>query len=57
MHEIGAPESSNLAVNVDDLLRESIANGRISSGSRLIEAEITKQLNVSCRPVREAFRI
>lgn len=57
MQEIGALERSNLALNIANLLRESIANGRIPSGSRLIEAEIAKQLNVSRGPVREAFRI
>jgi len=57
MPEIGALERSNLSVNVADLLRASIVDGRIPAGSRLIEAEIAKQLNVSRGPVREAFRI
>jgi GntR family transcriptional regulator of gluconate operon len=57
MQEIGALERSNLAESVAGLLRESIAVGRIPSGSRLVEAEIAKQLNVSRGPVREAFRI
>lgn len=57
MQEIAALERSTLAVSVADLLRESIANGRITPGSRVVEAEVAKQLNVSRGPVREAFRI
>ena len=57
MQDIGTLNRSNLAVNVADLLRETIVNGRIPSGSRLIESEIAKQLSVSRGPVREAFRI
>ena len=57
MQDIGELERSNLAVNVADLLRESIASGKIPTGSRLIETEVAKQLNVSRGPVREAFRI
>lgn len=54
---IGSLERSNLAESVADLLRESIVNGQISTGTHLIEAEIAKQLNVSRGPLREAFRI
>jgi DNA-binding GntR family transcriptional regulator len=57
MHNLGILERSNLAGNVADLLRESIANGKIPPGTHLIETEIAKQLNVSRGPVREAFRI
>ena len=54
---IGSLERSNLAESVADLLRESIVNGQISTGTHLIEAEIAKQLTVSRGPLREAFRI
>jgi DNA-binding transcriptional MocR family regulator len=54
---IDSLERSNLAERVADLLRESIVNGQISTGTHLIEAEIAKQLNVSRGPLREAFRI
>ncbi len=57
MQEIGALERSNLAVSVADLLRESIAVGKIAAGSRLVESEVANQLNISRGPIREAFRI
>ena len=57
MQEIGALKRSNLAVSVADLLRESIAVGKIAAGSRLVESEVANQLNISRGPIREAFRI
>lgn len=37
-------------------LRDSILNGKLSSGTRLIQAELAAELNVSITPVREALR-
>ena len=41
---------------VRDALRESILNGTMPAGSRLIQSDIAKQLSVSNTPVREALR-
>jgi len=57
MQNIGTLERTNLAESVADLLRESIAVGKIAAGSRLVESEVANQLNVSRGPIREAFRI
>jgi DNA-binding GntR family transcriptional regulator len=38
------------------LLRQSIVNGMITSGERLVEEEIAETMNVSRTPVREALR-
>lgn len=39
-----------------DRLRRSILDGTLSPGTRLVEAEIARQLGVSQAPVREAFK-
>ena len=57
MQNIGTLERTNLAESVADLLRESIAVGKIAAGSRLVESEVANQLNISRGPIREAFRI
>ncbi len=57
MQNIGTLERTNLAESVADLLRESIAVGKIATGSRLVESEVANQLNISRGPIREAFRI
>lgn len=41
---------------VCDSLRSSIVRGQLMPGARLLEREITKQLDVSRTPVREALR-
>lgn len=41
---------------VADRLRDGIRSGRYMAGQRLVEADITQELNVSRGPVREAFR-
>ena len=41
--------------SIADSLRESIINGKIKPGERLLEPIVAKQLGVSRTPVREAF--
>lgn len=57
LQNLGELERSNLAIDVADLLRESIATGEIPPGTRLVEVEVARQLGVSRGPLREALRI
>lgn len=53
--ELGAPRrTANQFVR--ESLRRAILSKRIPPGSRLVQAEIARQLNVSSTPVREALR-
>nr|WP_309098391.1 GntR family transcriptional regulator [Fredinandcohnia onubensis] len=49
-------ERQPLNVIVYEKLKTSIVNGDIEPGTRITEATVSKQLNVSSTPVREAFR-
>ncbi|RFB17388.1 GntR family transcriptional regulator [Bacillus sp. HNG] len=49
-------ERQPLNVIVYEKLKSSIVNGDIEPGTRITEATVSKQLNVSSTPVREAFR-
>jgi len=42
---------------VAEYLREGILSGRFARGTRLKQADLAEQLNLSITPVREAFRI
>jgi len=57
LQNLGELERSNLAADVAALLRESIVTGEIPPGTRLVEAEVARQLGVSRGPLREALRI
>lgn len=55
----GAAEQKGRGTTVERLvahLREGILYGRYAAGQRLIEADLTRALNVSRGPLREAFR-
>ena len=45
-----------LSYTVYQSIKDSIINGDIEPGTRLTESKLSKQLNVSATPVREAFR-
>lgn len=49
-------ERQPLNVIVYEKLKSSIVNGDIEPGTRITETTVSKQLNVSSTPVREAFR-
>ncbi|PSN18053.1 GntR family transcriptional regulator [filamentous cyanobacterium CCP5] len=46
----------SLSEQVYSALRRGILNGELAAGSRLIETQLTKWLNVSRTPIREALR-
>jgi DNA-binding GntR family transcriptional regulator len=54
---LGEIERSNLAGEIAFRLRESIVNGSLSPGIRLVESELASQLGVSRGTLREALRI
>jgi DNA-binding GntR family transcriptional regulator len=47
--------NESLAEQVYQVLRESIATGRLRPGERIVEKPLAKQLEVSRTPVREAL--
>jgi DNA-binding GntR family transcriptional regulator len=49
-------EPLNLAAQVADRVVDAIADGRLTSGQRLIESELAAALGISRIPVREALR-
>lgn len=50
-------EKKSLADVVVDYVKNRVMAGTLKSGDRLIEAEISKEFNISRAPVREAMRI
>lgn len=53
---LGGPPRQTAHEYVRDIVRQAILNGELSSGARLVQAEIAAELGVSTTPVREAFR-
>lgn len=52
---LGPLEARTLASTATELLREKILDGSLRPGTRLIEADIARQLRISRGPVREAL--
>ena len=50
-------ENVPLRVQVADMLRTAIINGKLRPGAQLVETALADQLNVSRAPVREAIHI
>lgn len=48
--------TKSLRVQIADNLRLQIISGKLRPGDRISERELSKQLNVSVTPVKEAFR-
>lgn len=53
---MGLIENRGLSEQVNDLLLEWIAHGRLKPGQRLKETELAEELGVSRTPVREALK-
>jgi len=49
-------EYLTLTENVASIIQKKIINGHILPGDRIIEEELSRELNVSRGPIREAFR-
>ena len=45
------------AAQVADILRNRIIRGEIQAGDRLVERQLSAQLNVSRTPIREALKL
>lgn len=57
LKDVPSLERQNLALDVAARLRESIVDGTLPPGTRLVELEVARQLGVSRGPLREALRI
>jgi DNA-binding GntR family transcriptional regulator len=55
--ESGFQKPTTLAIEIARHLREAIIRGELAPGERLNESRITRDLELSRSPVREAFRI
>ncbi|MGI4860028.1 MAG: GntR family transcriptional regulator, partial [Janthinobacterium lividum] len=49
-------EAADLVAQVEAQLTQAIVEGRLPPGSRIVEAEIARRMNISRAPVREAAR-
>ena len=45
------------SAQVASIIRQAIINGELKPGTRLVEQDLTKSLDISRSPIREAFRI
>jgi DNA-binding GntR family transcriptional regulator len=55
LRRVNPLERSSTATRVAGVLRERIAKGELTPGSRVVELEISRELGVSRSPVREAL--
>lgn len=57
LEKLGELDRSNLAIEVANILRESIITGDFPSGMHLVEIPMSQKLGISRGPLREALRI
>jgi len=57
LEKLGELDRSNLAIEVADILRESITSGDFPPGMHLVEIPMAQKLGISRGPLREALRI
>ena len=57
LDKLGELDRSNLAIEVADILRESITKGDFPPGMHLVEIPLAEKLGISRGPLREALRI
>ena len=57
LDKLGELDRSNLAIEVANILRESITEGDFPPGMRLVEIPMAQKLGISRGPLREALRI
>jgi len=57
LEKLGELDRSNLAIEVANILRESITKGDFPPGMHLVEIPMAQKLGISRGPLREALRI
>jgi DNA-binding GntR family transcriptional regulator len=57
LEKLGELDRSNLAIEVANILRESITTGDFPPGMHLVEIPMAQKLGISRGPLREALRI
>jgi len=57
LEKLGELYRSNLAINVANIIRDSITKGDFPPGMHLVEIPMAQQLGISRGPLREALRI